>query len=124
MKVNKEEMLSLLVAVENYLAKDFDSEWKMWEAQINHIHQVVSTVPGVKTEIHIPEIANHVPSIRLYLDPQKLKYSADNLRLALRNGHPSIETVGGSESLDMTTWMLHPGEERIVARRIKEILLS
>lgn len=124
MKVNKEEMLSLLVAVENYLIKDFDSEWKMWEAQINHIQQEVSGIPGVKTEIHIPEIANHVPSIRLYLDTQKLKYSPDSLRLALRNGHPSIETVGGSESLDMTTWMLNPGEERIVARRIKEILLT
>ena len=124
MKVNKEEMLSLLVAVENYLDKDFDAEWKMWEAQINHIHQVVSVIPGVKTEIHIPEIANHVPSIRLYLDTQKLKYSPDTLRLALRNGHPSIETVGGSESLDMTTWMLNPGEERIVAHRLKEILLT
>jgi L-seryl-tRNA(Ser) seleniumtransferase len=124
MKVNKEEMLSLLVAVENYLNKDFETEWKMWEDQINHIHDVVSSVPGVKTEIHIPEIANHVPSIRLYLDAQKLNHSPDSLRIALRNGHPSIETVGGSDSLDMTTWMLNPGEERIVARRIKEILLT
>jgi L-seryl-tRNA(Ser) seleniumtransferase len=110
--------------VENYLNKDFETEWKMWEDQINHIHDVVSSVPGVKTEIHIPEIANHVPSIRLYLDAQKLKHSPDSLRIALRNGHPSIETVGGSDSLDMTTWMLNPGEERIVARRIKEILLT
>jgi len=124
MKVNKEEMLALLLAVESYLAKDFTAEWALWEQQVLYIHQVVSGLPGVTTEIHIPEIANHVPSIRLFLDPAKVKVTPDQLRLALRNGHPSIETVGGSESLDMTTWMLHPGEERIVARRIKEIILT
>jgi L-seryl-tRNA(Ser) seleniumtransferase len=55
-------------------------------------------------------------------DQTKIKITPDAAREALRNGHPSIETVGGSESLDMTTWMLIPGEERIVAKRIKEIL--
>jgi hypothetical protein len=72
----------------------------------------------------VPEVANHVPSIRLKWDINKVKISVDDARIALRNGHPSIETVGGSESLDMTTWMMIPGEERIVAKRIKEILGS
>jgi L-seryl-tRNA(Ser) seleniumtransferase len=55
-------------------------------------------------------------------DQSKVKITPDAAREALRNGHPSIESVGGKESLDMTTWMMIPGEERIVAKRVKEVL--
>jgi len=122
MKVNKEEILGLLVAIEVYLKRDHQADWAIWEKQIKMINDAALAVPGVTPEIHVPEVANHVPSIRLKWDQTKIKITPDAAREALRNGHPSIETVGGSESLDMTTWMLIPGEERIVAKRIKEIL--
>ncbi len=122
MKVNKEEILGLLVAIEVYLKRDHKADWALWEMQIKMINDAALTVPGVTPEIHVPEVANHVPSIRLKWDQTKIKITPDAAREALRKGHPSIETVGGSESLDMTTWMLIPGEERIVAQRIKEIL--
>ena len=51
-----------------------------------------------------------------------MKITPDEVRDALRKGHPSIETMGSSESVDITTWMMTPGEERIVAKRIREIL--
>lgn len=122
MKVNKEEVLGLLVAIEVYLARDHQKDWKIWENQIAMIHDAAVSVPGVTGEKHVPQIANHVPSLRLKVDASKTKMSVDELRIALRNGHPSIETMGGSESLEITTWMMIPGEERIVARRIKDLL--
>ncbi len=122
MKVNKEEILGMLVAIEMYLKRDHKADWLLWEQQIKIINEAALSIPGVTPEVHVPEIANHVPSIRLRWDKSKIKISVDEAREALRNGHPSIETVGGSESLDMTTWMMIPGEERIVARRIKEVL--
>ncbi len=122
MKVNKEEILGMLVAIEVYLKRDHKADWLLWEQQIKIINEAALSIPGVTPEVHVPEIANHVPSIRLRWDKSKIKISVDEAREALRNGHPSIETVGGSESLDMTTWMMIPGEERIVARRIKEVL--
>jgi len=123
MKVNKEEILGLLVAIEVYLKRDHQADWALWGSQIKMINDAALAVPGVTPEIHVPDVANHVPSIRLKWDQTKVKITPDAAREALRNGHPSIETVGGSESLDMTTWMLIPGEERIVAKRIREILL-
>ncbi len=122
MKVNKEEILGLLVAIEVYLKRDHQADWVLWESQIKMINDAALSVPGVTPEIHVPEVANHVPSIRLKWDQTKIKITPDAAREALRKGHPSIETVGGSESLDMTTWMMIPGEERIVAKRIKEVL--
>src|SRR5690606_17821322 len=37
MKVNKEEVLGMLVALEMYLAKDHEKEWELWENQIKLI---------------------------------------------------------------------------------------
>lgn len=124
MKVNKEEILGQLVALELYLTKDHEAEWALWEDQIKLISDSASSVPGVETEIHVPEIANHVPSLRIRWDEEKVKITPPEVRQALRDGHPSIETVGGRESLDITTWMMNPGEERIVAKRVREILMS
>ncbi len=122
MKVNKEEILGMLVALEIYLAKDHQKEWAMWEQQIKTIHEVVSAVPGVKTEIHVPPVANHIPSIKVRWDNTKVKTTPGEVRNALRNGHPSIETMGDDQTVDITTWMMIPGEERIVSKRLKEIL--
>jgi len=122
MKVNKEEILGMLVAIEVYLARDHKADWALWEKQIKMINDAAISVPGVTPEIHVPPIANHVPAIRLKWDSEKVKITPGEVRDALRNGHPSIETMGGNESVDITTWMMIPGEERIVAKRIKEIL--
>ncbi len=122
MKVNKEEILGMLAAVEAYLQRDHAADWKLWESQVKLIGEAASSVNGVKYEVHVPEIANHVPSLNITWNENKVKISANDARKALRDGHPSIETVGGSENIGITTWMMNPGEERIVAKRIKEIL--
>lgn len=122
MKVNKEEILGMMVAVEVFLAKDHEAEWKMWENQISMIQDAALSVPGVKADVHVPEIANHVPALTVSWNESKVKASPSEIRDALRNGHPSIETMGGKDTIDITTWMMNPGEERIVAKRLKELL--
>lgn len=121
MKVNKEEILGMLVAVELFLKRDHEAQWKVWEQQVQLIRETVMSVDGVKGEIHVPEIANHVPSLKISWG-NKVKATPAQIRDALRNGHPSIETMGGNETVDITTWMMIPGEERIVAKRLKELL--
>ena len=122
MKVNKEEILGMLVALEVYLSKDHKKEWDLWEYQIQMIHDAAGSVSGVEPTKHVPDIANHVPSLKLSWDQNKVKITTDEMRQKLREGHPSIQTVGDKESVGITTWMMQPGQERIVASRIKEIL--
>jgi L-seryl-tRNA(Ser) seleniumtransferase len=124
MKVNKEEVLGMLAALELYLEKDHDKEWEMWESQIQLISDSATSIAGVKTEIHVPPYANHVPSLRIRWDENKVKISPNEVRKQLAEGHPSIQTVGDSKSVGITTWMMIPGQERIVAKRVKEILSS
>ncbi len=124
MKVNKEEVLGMLAALELYLEKDHRKEWEMWESQIQLISDSANSVVGVETEIHVPPYANHVPSLRILWDEKKVKITPNEVRKQLTEGHPSIQTVGDSKSVGMTTWMMVPGQERIVAKRVKEILSS
>ena len=124
MKVNKEEVLGMLVTIESYLKRNHEADWALWEMQIQMIHDAVADIEGVIPEIHVPKVANHVPSLNISMDPDKIGWTPDKVRQKLKEGHPSIETVGGSKSIGITTWMMDAGQERIVASRLREILLS
>lgn len=123
MKINKEEVLAMVVALEMYLEKDHAREWKQWEDQITHIREAVSDVAGISTEVYVPEIANHVPSLRIIFDKQKVSHTPKEIKEALREGDPSIEVASATEdTLHLTTWMMVKGDEKTVARRLSETL--
>ena len=122
MKVNKEEVLGMLVALECYVATDHEKEWDLWESQIRLIEASVAAVPGTLPEYHVPPVANHVPTLRISWDAMRIPITPDDVRTRLRLGHPSIEVGGDGNALNVATWMMRPGEERIVASRISEIL--
>lgn len=122
MKVNKEEILGMMVALECYLATDHDREWSLWESQIRFIQAAVDSVPGTDSEYHVPAVANHVPTLRVAWDERQIAITPDELRERLRMGHPSIEVGGGSSELNVATWMMRPGEEKVVAGRIRALL--
>jgi D-glucosaminate-6-phosphate ammonia-lyase len=123
MKVNKEELLGMLAAVETFVRKDHAAEWKMWEGRIGAIANAVKSVESVKTEQYVPEIANHVPHLKITWDAKKVGMTYEEAAKKMREGTPSIELVpGAKESLNVGVWMLEAGQEKIVARRLKEVL--
>jgi len=123
MKVNKEEVLGMYVALEKYINQDHDAEWKMWESKIDTIAKSVDSIEGVKIEISVPPIANHTPLLFISWDESKVKTSNKDLMLKLRNGSPSIEVMANGTGINITVVMLQDGEEKIVAKRVREELL-
>jgi L-seryl-tRNA(Ser) seleniumtransferase len=125
MKVNKEEMLAMMVAVESFLKRDHQAQWREWEKRVKLIADSVSGVRGVTTEVWVPEIANHVPHLRIRWDQALVKIAPGEVARQLREGQPSIEVVPGSrDQLVVGVWMMQRGETQIVARRIRQILQS
>src|ERR1044072_8744767 len=55
-KVNKEEILGMYIALENYLATDHDKEWKNWEAGIAYIEDAVNKINGITTSVTVPTL--------------------------------------------------------------------
>src|SRR5262249_49824605 len=92
MKVNKEEMVGMMVAVEMYLKRDAEAEWKEWERRAKLIGDSLAKVAAVKAEIHVPPIANHVPTLRLTWEKAALPLTADDVRKRMREGKPSSKS--------------------------------
>ncbi len=125
MKVNKEEMLGMMVAVEVFLAQDPDVYRSELEGRAQRIVDAVTAVPGVQTEVQLPEIANQVPHVHIWWDESRIRISVPEVVQKLREGDPSIEvTPGSKEHLIVNPWMLGPGETEVVAARIREILTA
>ena len=123
MKVNKEEYLGMMVAIEQYVKMDHAAEWREWEKRVKVVADSVGPVPGVKTETFVPEIANAVPHLRITWDPGAVKITAAEAVKRLRDGEPSIELrPGAKDAIEVAVWMLQPGEAQIVAKRIREVL--
>ena len=124
-KVGKEEIVGLMTAVELYVKKDHQAEWKDWERQVSLIGKAVAAIRSVQTERFVPEIANQVPHLAIKWDPTALRLTKEDFVKALREGEPRIEVRPNAPSeprLEVAVWMLQPGEDRIVARRCAEIL--
>jgi L-seryl-tRNA(Ser) seleniumtransferase len=122
MKVNKEEMLGMLAALELYLEKDHAKEQLDFEKRAEVIRSSAASLPGVKAEVFVPEVANHVPHVRISWDTAARKLTPADVVKALRDGDPSIGTRSEGENLVIGVWMMRPGEDKIVARRLRQVL--
>jgi L-seryl-tRNA(Ser) seleniumtransferase len=122
-KVNKEELVGMLTAVECFLKEDHAANMREWERRVKVMAEIVSSIPGVTTERFVPKIANQVPHLRLKWDESRI--SAARLMQELRDGDPSIELVPEPEAgAEIASWMLQAGEAEIVARRIRQVLTA
>jgi L-seryl-tRNA(Ser) seleniumtransferase len=123
MKVNKEEILGMYAALDRYVKQDHEKEWKMWESQVAVIENEAKKVKGVTTSVTVPPIANHTPALSITWDTSVVKIARKDLQEKLRNGDPSIEVMGkGDNTINITVFMLKPGQEKVVAARVSEEL--
>ena len=124
MKVNKEEMLGMLVALELYMKRDHAAEAREWDRRCGVIVSAAKKFPSVTTEVVIPPIANHTPHLFIRWDEAQLKIGPREVMQRLRAGDPSIEPCPMTDDTQLvfTVWMLQPGEVEVVARALTKIL--
>jgi L-seryl-tRNA(Ser) seleniumtransferase len=118
--VGKEEIVGMVKALELYLSEDHDTLAKQWQDCLDGIASEITRVPGVTTSSFVPDIANHVPHLRITWDPARISLTPRQASELLRNSDPSI-AIGGSEGrggLTMAAFMLQPGEDKIVAEQL------
>jgi seryl-tRNA(Sec) selenium transferase len=135
MKVAKEQIIGMVAAVDWFLSQSDDAMRAEFQQRAEKIAAHLKDVPTLESKIVVPPVANQVPHLLLRYDQQRVKISPLAVAAQLREGTPSIElnpatgTNEGSAGLpvDVNTivvgvWMLEPGEEMIVARRLREVL--
>ena len=127
LKVGKEDAIGMLMAVEMWVKRDHEAEWKRWTGWLDHISQRVSTVPGVTTTVTQPNgLSNRTPSLRILWDRQKVGISGDVVARVLLDGDPRIAldaARGGAQTgVSVTPYMMAPGDERVIAERLLTVL--
>jgi uncharacterized pyridoxal phosphate-dependent enzyme len=122
MKVNKEEIVGMLAALELYLKKDHAAEQQDFERRAETIRSSCAAVPGVKAEVFTPEVANHVPHLRVTWDAAASSLTPAAVVAAMRDGEPSIAIRSEGPALVIGVWMMRPGEDKIVAKRLRQVL--
>jgi hypothetical protein len=112
----------MLVALDLYVKRDHAQEGREFERRADAIQKSAAAVPGVKAEIFVPEVANHVPHVRISWDAKAKGMTAADVVKRLRDGEPSIGTRSEGDSVVVGVWMMQPGDDKIVARRLRQVL--
>jgi len=145
MKVGKEEVIGCLTAVEMWLKIDPKKLYSEWNARVDRIGKLVGTVPGVKTEIYIPDDGNRYPTLKVSWDQQAWGFTITDCVQKLRAGDPVIEVLGADnpslvpavregiqkpntkelkevDHIELVSMTIQPGEEMIIGQRLRAIL--
>jgi L-seryl-tRNA(Ser) seleniumtransferase len=105
-----------------------------FQARAKRISAHLQGISTLEAKIVVPETANHVAHLVLDYDHSRIKISAREVAQQLRQGTPCIELnpstgmknarglTGDKDSIVVGVWMLQPGEDLIVARRLHEVL--
>jgi seryl-tRNA(Sec) selenium transferase len=122
-KVGKEEIVGMVKALEMYLKEDHEALWKEWQDQLEYISRQITRVEGVSTSFFVPDIANHVPHMAITWDSSRIALTPKEVSQHLRDSTPSIVMGGGEDrpGLAMNSFMLQPGENKIVAEQLTGI---
>jgi L-seryl-tRNA(Ser) seleniumtransferase len=130
LKVGKEDAIGMLMAVEMWVKRDHDAEWKRWTGWLDHISQRVSTVAGVTTTVNQPNgLSNRTPSLTIVWDRQKINTPGETVARVLLDGDPRITLdavrggpQGSQPGVRVTPYMMAPGDEKVIADRLVAVL--
>jgi len=137
MKVAKEQIVGMVAAVDWFLSQSDEAMQAEFQRRAGRIAAHLKDVPTLQSRIVVPPVANQVPHLLIRYDQQRVKISPLAVADQLRRGTPSIElnpATGRNEgsaglpsdadTIVVGVWMLEPGEDVLVARRLREVLTN
>jgi uncharacterized pyridoxal phosphate-dependent enzyme len=147
MKVGKEEVIGCLTALEIWLNTDEKKVYSEWNGRVDRIRKLVDTVPGVKTDVYIPDDGNRYPTLKISWNQAAWGFTTSDCVRKLRENDPVIEVLGAdnpslvttvregnpnpnrkerkeSDHIELVSMTIQPGEEIIVAQTLRTILTA
>lgn len=135
-KVGREETIGMVAAVEAWVKRDHDAEWKKWLSYLDTISRRLSPVKGVRVAVQEPTgLSNRSPVLTISWDPEKLHLTGGELAELVARSKPRIAlgapggprgdkplAPGPETSVEITAWMMQPGDDKVVAERLFELL--
>ena len=133
LKVAKEDIMGMLAAVEMWVKRDHEAEWRSWESWLDEIARAVKRVDGVTTEVLEPSgLSNRSPRLVIKWDSAKLGITGEELDKQMWDGNPRIILGGGTgnwrsggeSTATIMPWQMQPGDAAVVARTLHSALAN
>ena len=124
-KVDRQEMVGVVAAVKNWMTINHEERLADIENRSQIFINILAGTPGVDTMM-INNIIGHQPfGVELRIDETKTGISPQQLVETLKEGDPPIWTRvrDGDDYIAIHMFGLKVGEEKIVAERIKALLI-
>ena len=128
MKVSKEQLVGMVAAVDWFLSQTDEGMDAEFRRRADRIATHLKRIPTVTHEVHVPHLL-------IRYDQSRVKTSPKEVAETLRTGSPAIELNPGTghksgaaglpsdeNTIVVGVWMLEPGEDLIVGRRLREAL--
>jgi L-seryl-tRNA(Ser) seleniumtransferase len=132
LKVGKEEIMGMLMAVEMWVKRDHKAEWAQWEASLGQISDSVKKVDGVTTKVNQPRegLSNRTPSLQISWDHAKVGITGQEISKLLLDSEPRIVLAsasgtrgqGTTSSISVVPYQMSPGDEKVIATRLYALL--
>ena len=122
MKVSKEEMVGIWKAVELYVRQDHDAAERRWHGQLETVMRALGDVPGVRVVKDEASYSEGIPVAKVIIDPKQAGRDAAEVAASLMEGDPGIRVSQARDWLSVNPQFLEPGEERLVAERLRVAL--
>ncbi len=132
MKVGKEEVMGMLMAVEMWVQRDHQAEWNQWHSWLDHIARRVSSIEGVTTEVLEPKgLSNRTPNLAVRWDRSRIGVTGRAVAQSLLEGDPRVANLGAVSGKSPTEtgillnpYMMSAGDEKVVAERLYALLAA
>jgi len=128
-KTSKEEIVGLVTALELFLAEDEKAEMERYTEVCAGIVDALGGIPGLRAVVEQDPVNRVLPHAVIYFEPSWTGPSGRTVQLALAAGDPHVYVQQGPhqggyfDEIAIDPINLQPGDEAIVARRLREELM-
>ena len=128
MKVSKESMIGLMVALQRYRERDHAAEYSQWLHSVNEIYNGLQDLSALRIT-RLEHAASGQPYPLLVIEPGSgpATMTARDLQLALRKLPRKILLAEDEVTPDrayLFTQCLHDGDVDVIVRSIRQIVLA
>jgi D-glucosaminate-6-phosphate ammonia-lyase len=128
-KTSKEEICGLVTALECFMAEDEKSEMKRYTDVCSAIVEALGEIPGLRAVVEQDPVNRVLPHAVIYFTPEWIGPSGHAVQVALAQGDPHIYVQQGAhqggyfDEIAIDPINLQPGDEAIIAARLREELM-
>jgi L-seryl-tRNA(Ser) seleniumtransferase len=128
-KTSKEEICGLVTALECFMAEDEKAEMKRYTDVCAAIVEALDEIPGLRAVVEQDPINRVLPHAVIYFTPEWVGPSGHAVQVALAQGEPHIYVQQGAhqggyfDEIAIDPINLQPGDEAVIAARLREELM-